>query len=124
VQTRERTDDLQMAELFGANVHEEVLAFRILTVEPLNRYCMAAASSPFAPPNCSRSMLPNFGSGISTRTCGSGRQMAMVRAHLLTYGGYPPDTHWARDLTSARASHTDGSLTTETIQARLTGLAD
>jgi hypothetical protein len=37
VQTRERTDDLQMAELFGANVHEEVLAFRILTVEPLNR---------------------------------------------------------------------------------------
>src|SRR5579883_2962494 len=29
---------------------------------------MAAASSPFAPPNCSRSMFPNRGSGSSTRT--------------------------------------------------------
>src|SRR5437868_814982 len=31
-------------------------------------YCIAAASSPFAPPNCSSNMLPNSGSGSSTRT--------------------------------------------------------
>src|ERR1700742_3460509 len=31
-------------------------------------YCMAAASSPFAPPNCSRSILPKAGSGVPTST--------------------------------------------------------
>src|SRR5688572_21064459 len=31
-------------------------------------YCIAAANSPFAPPNCSSSMFPNRGSGWSTRT--------------------------------------------------------
>src|SRR5690606_33184232 len=37
VQARERTHDFQMAQLFGTDVHEEILAFGILTVEPLNR---------------------------------------------------------------------------------------
>src|SRR5438105_3448049 len=31
-------------------------------------YCIAAASSPFAPPNCSSSILPNRGSGVPTFT--------------------------------------------------------
>ena len=31
-------------------------------------YCIAAASSPFAPPNCSSSMFPNRGSGVPTLT--------------------------------------------------------
>src|SRR5688572_11586014 len=31
-------------------------------------YCIAAASSPLAPPNCSSSMLPKAGSGVPTRT--------------------------------------------------------
>src|SRR5215208_3611051 len=31
-------------------------------------YCMAAASSPFAPPNCSSNIFPKRGSGSSTRT--------------------------------------------------------
>src|SRR5581483_2114934 len=31
-------------------------------------YCMAAASSPFARPNCSSSMLPKRGSGTPIRT--------------------------------------------------------
>ena len=35
---------------------------------PWTEYCMAAASSPLAPPNCSRSMLPNLGSGVPIRT--------------------------------------------------------
>ena len=35
---------------------------------PWTEYCMAAASSPFAPPNCSSSIRPNFGSGVPTRT--------------------------------------------------------
>jgi len=38
-------------------------------LRPWIEYCMAAASSPLAPPNCSSSMLPNFGSGSSTRPC-------------------------------------------------------
>src|SRR4051812_41644245 len=37
-------------------------------LSPCTEYWSAAASSPLAPPNCSRSMLPNFGSGVSTRT--------------------------------------------------------
>jgi hypothetical protein len=32
------------------------------------RPSMAAANSPLAPPNCSRSMLPKRGSGVPTRT--------------------------------------------------------
>ena len=35
---------------------------------PWIEYCIAAASSPFAPPNCSSSMLPNRGSGVPTLT--------------------------------------------------------
>lgn len=35
---------------------------------PWIEYCIAAASSPLAPPNCSSSMLPKRGSGSSTRT--------------------------------------------------------
>lgn len=35
---------------------------------PWIEYCIAAASSPFAPPNCSKSIFPNRGSGSSTRT--------------------------------------------------------
>src|SRR5690606_29963880 len=31
-------------------------------------YCIAAASSPLAPPNCSSNILPNAGSGTSTLT--------------------------------------------------------
>ena len=34
-------------------------------LKPWMEYCIAAASSPLAPPNCSRSMRPNFGSGFS-----------------------------------------------------------
>ena len=34
-------------------------------LSPWIEYCMAAASSPLAPPNCSSSMLPNFGRGVS-----------------------------------------------------------
>jgi hypothetical protein len=36
VQTRERADDLEVAELFGADVHEEIFAFRVLTIQSLN----------------------------------------------------------------------------------------
>jgi nucleoside-diphosphate-sugar epimerase len=38
------------------------------TLSPCTEYCMAAASSPFAPSYCSSSMVPNRGSGSSTRT--------------------------------------------------------
>src|ERR1700756_912028 len=31
-------------------------------------YCIAAASSPLAPPNCSRRRLPNFASGVPILT--------------------------------------------------------
>ena len=34
---RERADDLQMAELLGADVHQQVFACRILAVETLDR---------------------------------------------------------------------------------------
>src|SRR6185437_16434631 len=56
VHERESTDDFEMAQLFGANVHQKILAIRILAIQPLG-YCIAAASSPLAPPNCSRSIL-------------------------------------------------------------------
>ncbi len=37
-------------------------------LSPWIEYCMAAASSPLAPPNCSRSIRPNRGSGSPIRT--------------------------------------------------------
>src|SRR6188508_1965935 len=37
-------------------------------LRPWMEYCIAAASSPLAPPNCSSSMFPNLGSASSTRT--------------------------------------------------------
>lgn len=36
MQSCERTDDLEMAQFFGADVHEEILALGILTVQPLD----------------------------------------------------------------------------------------
>ena len=63
VHPRQRADDLEVAQLLGADVHQQVFALRIVAVEPWMEYCIAAASSPFAPPNCSSSMLPNLGSG-------------------------------------------------------------
>ena len=37
VQARQRADDLQMTELLGADVHQQVLAFRVVAIEALNR---------------------------------------------------------------------------------------
>jgi tetratricopeptide (TPR) repeat protein len=54
-------------KLCGPDVHEQVFASSVLAVQALNRI-LHAASSPLAPPNCSSSMLPNLGSGSSTRT--------------------------------------------------------
>jgi hypothetical protein len=52
----------------GPAIHQQVLAVGVFAIDTLNRYCIAAASSPLAPPNCSSSMFPNAGSGSSTRT--------------------------------------------------------
>ena len=37
MQPGERADDLQMAEFFGPDVHEQILTFRIFTIETLDR---------------------------------------------------------------------------------------
>ena len=68
MEPRQRSDDFEVAELLGADVHEQVFAAGPRNSAPASEYCMAAASSPLAPPNCSSSMLPNLGSGSSTRT--------------------------------------------------------
>ena len=57
-----------MAQFFRSDVHEHVFAVWIITIEALNRVLHRAASSPFAPPNCSSSILPNWGSGLPTFT--------------------------------------------------------
>ena len=51
------TDDLEVAQFLGPDVHKQVFS-RVLAIDPWIEYCIAAAGSPFAPPNCSRSMLP------------------------------------------------------------------
>src|SRR5579883_2526554 len=48
-------------------------------------YCIAAANSPFAPPNCSSSMLPNRGSGAPTWS---------VYISSLTWWYMEPDGAW------------------------------
>ena len=37
MQPRQRADDFQVAELLGADVHEQILALGIFAVQPLNR---------------------------------------------------------------------------------------
>jgi hypothetical protein len=68
VQASERADDLQVAQFLGADVHQEILAVRIVAIQALDGMLHRRASSPFAPPNCSSSMFPNLGSASSTRT--------------------------------------------------------
>ena len=34
---RERADDLQVAQLLGADVHQQVFALRVVAIEPLDR---------------------------------------------------------------------------------------
>ena len=36
VQARERADDLQVAQLLGADVHQQILALRIVAIQTLN----------------------------------------------------------------------------------------
>ena len=33
----QRADDFEMAEFLGPDVHQQILAFRVITVQPLNR---------------------------------------------------------------------------------------
>ncbi len=37
MQARQRADDLQVAQLLGADVHQQILALRIVAVQSLNR---------------------------------------------------------------------------------------
>jgi hypothetical protein len=37
VHARQRADDFKMAQFLGTDVHQEILAVRILAIEPLNR---------------------------------------------------------------------------------------
>ena len=60
--------NLQMARFFCVDVDQQIFPRRILAVSPWIEYCIAAANSTFAPPNCSSSMLPNRGSGCTTHT--------------------------------------------------------
>ena len=65
---RERADDLKW---LSSSVPMSISrSFRAASsqLRPWTEYCIAAASSPLAPPNCSSSMLPKRGSGSSTRT--------------------------------------------------------
>jgi hypothetical protein len=50
VHAGQRADDFQVAEFLGSDIHQQVLAPWIVAIRPWILYCIAAASSPFAPP--------------------------------------------------------------------------
>jgi hypothetical protein len=60
-------DHLQMAELFGADIHQKVFPFSIFAIQALNGILHRGRQLSISAPNCSRSILPKRGSGSSTR---------------------------------------------------------
>ena len=64
----QRADDLQMAQFFGTDIHQQVFAFRVVAVQALDRILHGRGEFAIAPPNCSSSILPNRGSGCPMRT--------------------------------------------------------
>ena len=56
-----------MAKFFGPDIHQQILALGIFDFRPWIEYCIAAASSPFAP-RIAQEHVAETGVGPSTRT--------------------------------------------------------
>jgi hypothetical protein len=61
-------DDLQVADLFGGNVHQQVLAARIAFTESLGEVTHCSRQFALGPPNCSSMRLASCGLDSRTRT--------------------------------------------------------
>ena len=68
MQARQGADDLQMAQLFGANIHQEILALQVVAVQALNGILHRGGKLAIRAAELFQQHVAERGSGSSTRT--------------------------------------------------------